>query len=90
MDAACSELLTRDARAGVPTLGWTVGLEGGVGCNPQVTFDGKGRNLGPCVFEFDSPLPEDHRAHILSPPLQTRRRLRLDLRQQCLPRVEAG
>jgi hypothetical protein len=39
--------------AGVPTRG----LEGGVGCNPRVTFDRKVQNLGPCVFEFDSPLP---------------------------------
>jgi len=37
-----------------------------VGCNPRVTFDGKVRNLGPCVLKFDSPLPEDHRTHILS------------------------
>ena len=54
--------------AGVPTLG----LEGGVGCSPRVTFDGKVRNLGPrtfCLrpqnFKFDSPLPEDHRVNIL-------------------------
>ena len=47
-----------------------VGLEGGVGCNPRVTFDGKVRNLGPRTFvrvlKFDSPLPEDHRVNILS------------------------
>jgi hypothetical protein len=36
----------RFGEAGVPTLG----LEGGVGCNPRVTFDAKVRNLGPCVF----------------------------------------
>ena len=45
----------------------TLGLEGGVGCNPRVTFDGKVRNLGPrtfvCVLKFDSPLPEDHRVN---------------------------
>jgi hypothetical protein len=32
--------------AGVPAPG----LEGGVGCNPRVTFDGKVRNLGPRTF----------------------------------------
>ncbi len=47
-----SGYVTSFGEACVPTLG----LEGGVGCNHQVTFDGK----------FDSPLPEDHRAHILS------------------------
>ena len=42
-------------------------------------FDGKVRNRGPCVLKFDYPLPEDHRANILSTnrqspsPLQTRR-----------------
>jgi hypothetical protein len=69
-------LWVRDRRtafgeAGVPTFG----LEGGVGCNPRVTFDGlKVRNLGPCALKFDSLLPEDHRAHPLDsrqypPPL---------------------
>jgi hypothetical protein len=56
-----SEYVTALGEAGVPTLG----LEGGVGYNPPVTFDGKVRNLGPCVLKFDS-LPENHRAHILS------------------------
>ena len=58
--------VTAFGEAGVPTLV----LEGGVGCNPRVTFDGKVRNLGPvffvCVLKFDSPLPEDHRLNILS------------------------
>ena len=43
-----------------------LGLERGVRCNPRVTFDGKVRNLGPCVLKFESPLPENHRANILS------------------------
>ena len=46
--------------AGVPTPG----LEGGVGCNSRVTFDGKVRNLGLCP-QIRFPLPEDHRANIL-------------------------
>jgi hypothetical protein len=54
--------VTAFGEAGVPILV----LEGGVGCNPRVTFDGKVRNLGLCVLKFDSPLPEDHRANILS------------------------
>jgi hypothetical protein len=57
-----SGYVTAFGEPGVPTLG----LGGGVGCNPRVTFDGKLRNLGPCVLKFDFPLPEDHRAHILS------------------------
>jgi hypothetical protein len=32
----------------------------------QSDFDGKVRDLGACVLKFDSPLPEDHRANILS------------------------
>jgi len=43
--------MTAFGEAGVPTLG----LEEEVGCNPRVTFDGKVRNLGPCVLKFDSP-----------------------------------
>jgi len=57
-----SGYVTASGKFGVPNPG----LEGGVGCNPRVTFDGKVRNLGPCVLKFDSPLPEDHRANILS------------------------
>jgi hypothetical protein len=38
-----SGYVTAFGEAGVPTPG----LEGGVGCNPRVTFDGKVRNLGP-------------------------------------------
>jgi hypothetical protein len=37
-----SGYVTAFGEAGVPTLG----LEGGVGCNPRVTFDGKVRKLG--------------------------------------------
>jgi len=83
--------VTAFGEAGVPTPG----LEGGVGCNPRVTFDGKVRNMGLllCVLKFDSPLPEDHfppSQHPLDslqspPPLQTQRGLRLDIRHQCLP-----
>jgi hypothetical protein len=51
-----SGYVTAFGEAGVPTLE----LGGGVGCNPRVTFDGKVRNLGPCVLKFDSPLPEDY------------------------------
>ena len=51
------------------------------------------------VLKFNSPLPEDHRVNILSTAdshcvdsvvLQTRRRLRLDPRHQCLPKIEVG
>jgi hypothetical protein len=46
--------VTAFVEAGVPTLG----LEGGVGCNPRVTFDGKVRNLGPervcCLLVLNS------------------------------------
>jgi hypothetical protein len=51
------------------------GLEGGVGCNPRVTFDGKVRNLGPLTFclcvspQIDFPLPEDHLSVSLSLPV---------------------
>jgi hypothetical protein len=47
-----SEYVTAFGEANVPTPG----LEGGVGCNPQVTFDGKVRNLGRfvCVLKFFS------------------------------------
>jgi hypothetical protein len=31
-----------------------------------VIFDGKVRSLGPCVFKFDSTLPEDHRSNMSS------------------------
>ena len=48
--------MTAFEEASVPTL-W---LQGRVGCNPRMTFDGKVRNLGPCVLKFDSTLPEDH------------------------------
>jgi hypothetical protein len=87
-----SGYVTIFGEASVPTPG----LEGGVGCNPRMTFDGKVRNLGPCVLKLDSPLPEEPPLQHpldsrLSPStLQTRRGLRLDLRHQCLPRVEAG
>jgi hypothetical protein len=57
-----SGYVTIFGEASVPTPG----LEGGVGCNPRVTFDGKVPNLGLCVLKFDSPLPEDHRVNILS------------------------
>jgi hypothetical protein len=57
-----SGYVTIFGEASVPTPG----LEGGVGCNPRMTFDGKVRNLGPCVLKLDSPLPEDHRFNILS------------------------
>jgi len=46
-----SGYMTAFRKAGVPTLG----LEEEVGCSPRVTFDGKVRNLGPCVLKFDSP-----------------------------------
>jgi len=80
------------ARCWVPTsplgyvsiLGETgVGLEGGVGCNPRVTFDGKVRDLGPRTFCLrpqirfpptwgpPSQHPLDRRQS--PPPLQTRR-----------------
>jgi hypothetical protein len=46
-------------------------------------------------LKFDSPLPEDHRVNILSTAdslrhLQTRRRIRLNPRHQCLPKIEVG
>ena len=55
-----SGYVTAFGEFGVPNPG----LEGGVGCNPRVTFDGKVRNLDH-VLKFDSPLPEDHRVNIL-------------------------
>jgi hypothetical protein len=68
-----SRYVTAFGEAGIPTLG----LEGGVGCNLRVTFDGKVRNLGPYDLQFDSPLPEDHRANIRSTPDSLRRHWKL-------------
>jgi hypothetical protein len=62
LSRSLSGYVTTFGEACVPTLG----LEGGVWFNPRVTFDGKVRNLGPCVLNFDSSLPEEHRANILS------------------------
>jgi len=86
-----SGYVTAFGEAGVPTFG----LEGGVGCNPRVTFDGKVRNLGPCVLKFDSPYLRTTETTSLRQPTVPATTvnsagLRLDLRQQCLPRVEAG
>ena len=60
-----SGYVTVFGKAGVPPPG----LEGGVGCNPRVTFDGKVQNLGLrtiCFCPQIPPLPEDHQANILS------------------------
>ena len=73
MSTSPSRYVTAFGEAGIPTLG----LEGGVGCNPRVTFDGKVRNLGPYDLQFDSPLPEDHRANIRSTPDSLRRHWKL-------------
>ncbi len=61
----------------------------------------KKRNFGATdnLFVSSNSIPpcrsEDHQANMLStaeslPPLQTLRGLLLDLRNQCLPRIEAG
>jgi hypothetical protein len=46
----------------------TPGLEGGVGCNPRVTFDGKVRNLGLGVLKFGSSDGQDAQSRIVLPP----------------------
>jgi hypothetical protein len=55
---------TAFGEAGVPTPG----LEGGVGCNPRVTFDGKVRNLGLGVLKFGSSDGQDAQSRIVLPP----------------------
>ena len=91
MSTSPSGYVTAFGVARVPTPG----LEGGVGCNPRVTFDGNVRNLGlranslclqiryPPSRGPQSPHPVDSRQ--FPPPLRTRRGLRLDPRHQCLP-----
>jgi len=76
------------------------GLEGGVGCNPRVTFDGKVRNLGQRTFcprpqirfppTWGPPSQHLFDSRQSPPPLKTWRRLRLDPRHQCLSEVEVG
>ena len=75
-----SRYFTTFGEACVPTLG----LKGGVGCNPRVTSDGKVRNMGLRKICFVS----SRQPTVSATTANSAGGLRLDPRHQCLPRIE--